>query len=188
MPRNAGVDDVHNPADGRRSEQERRRTAQYLDPFGGEWVDSDGMIGAGRGKVQRTDAVREDPDAIAGKSAKHRRGRLRAEAGGCHARLAGERLPNAWTDFAGQLGLVEDRDAAKNVSLPAFHAGDNDGLALVAVRILRAARGWSFGTGRGHGGAALRAAGIECHRLSGGRKVNSRKRSGECKSGGEHGS
>lgn len=61
---NAPVLDVDDAADRRGTEQQRRRTADDLDPLGQQRVDGDGMIDRGVGDVEAADAVGEHPHPL----------------------------------------------------------------------------------------------------------------------------
>ena len=104
----------------------RRRPAKHFDALRGQRVDRDGVVGAGRRQVEAADAVGQHAHAVARQAAQHRRGGGRAEAGRADARLAGERLADARADFAGEVGLIENRDAAEHVLGAAADAGDDD--------------------------------------------------------------
>ena len=149
LARDAPVDDVDHAADRRRSEQQRRRAAQHLDPLGGQRVDRDRMVGAGGGHVEAADAVGQDADAVAAKAAQDRPRRGRAEAGALHAGLARQRLADARAHFPGQVVAVEHRHAAEHVAGPAADAGDDDLVVMVVMRLRRCG-----GASRGSAGAA----------------------------------
>jgi hypothetical protein len=140
------VDDVDDAADRRGAEQQRRGAAQHFDALGGDRVDRDRMVRAGRRQVERADAVGQDANAVSRKAADYRRRGSRSEARRRNARLLRKRLANAWPDRLVELGLVEHRHAAEHVLGAAADAGDDDRLVLVLVRLLR--RAWRGLLGR----------------------------------------
>ena len=146
--RDAGVDDVDYAADRGRAEQQGRGTAQHLDPFGGQRIDRDLVVGVGRGEVERADAVNEDSHALAGKTTKDwaRGGRTEARRG--HAGLALQRLAEARPDIMLEHLLVDHGDAAEHVARRTADAGDDDRLIGIGVGSLGVTRrGWLGGIG-----------------------------------------
>ena len=160
---NPRIDDVDDAADRRRTEQEGRRAAQDLDPLGRDRVDGNFVVGPDRGHVERPDPVRQDADALALQPAQDRSGRLRAKAGRGNAREPGKRFADARLDRAGQLDLVDHRNAAEHIFGAVANAGDDDRLILVLMGLLRRGRAvwrWRFQrSGRRH--RQLRREGVE---------------------------
>ena len=70
--RDAAVDDIDDATDGRRSEQQCRRPAQYFDAFGRQRIDDNGVIDTGIRNIDAADPVLQNADTLALKAAKHR--------------------------------------------------------------------------------------------------------------------
>lgn len=139
-PGNARVDHVDHPADRRRTEQQGGRTAQHLYSLGGDGVDRNCVIGTGRRKVERADALRQDPDPITGKAAKDGGRGDRTEASGGDAGEPRQGFADTRPKLAAQLGFVENRHAAEDVLLAPADPGDNDRSMWIGVNLFCGAR------------------------------------------------
>ena len=90
--RNAVVDGVDHAAGGVAAVQQGGRATQHFQPLDHQRVDRHGMVEAEVGRVGRGAAVVQQADAVAVQPADHRSAGLRAEAAGCYAGQAVERV------------------------------------------------------------------------------------------------
>ena len=138
--RDARINDVDDAADRRRAEQERGRAAKDFDALGSDRIDGNGVVRPRRRQVEAAYTVGEHAHAVAGEAAKHGRRSGRTEAGCAYARLTGESLANAWTDFASEVGGIEHGDPAEDVSCALADAGDDHLVAMIVMGVVGAAR------------------------------------------------
>jgi len=135
VARDAGIDHVDHAADGRRAEQQCRRSTQHFDPLRGQGVNGDLVVGIGGRQVERADAVDQDADALARQAAKDRARGGRAKARGGDAGKLLERVADARARLVRQGFGVHHRHAAEDIACLTPNAGDDD--RLVDVGMLR---------------------------------------------------
>ena len=151
MTRNPRVDHVDYPADRGGAEEQSGWAAKHLDPFRGDRIDGNGMVGPRRRKVEAADAVGEHAHPVARQAAENRRGCGRAEARRADARLTGEGLANARPDLTREIGRIENGDAAEDVLGSAPDSSDDDFAVVVSMFVMRFFRGARSRGGRSSG-------------------------------------
>ena len=129
------VDDVHEPADGVRTVEQRRRTSHHLDRRRRRGVDGDAVIAGLAREVADALPVFEDEHAIAVQPANHRAGGTGAERALGDARLGRERRAETPLQLLREILARENRRRLIGVELIARIGADRDDLGVVQFRI-----------------------------------------------------
>jgi hypothetical protein len=127
------VDGIDRPTHRLTAEQQNRRAAQHLDPFGGERFYGDGMVGRGVRSVDIADAVGENGNAIALETAQHRARRSGGEAG---CRDAGKReqgIANLPARLLRQILARQGGGAREQIEPLEIGCGDDDFAGAVKI-------------------------------------------------------
>ena len=148
--RDAAVDNVHDTADRRRAEEQRRGPAQHFDAIGGQLVDDDGVIDAGVRHVDAADTIGEHADAFALKAAQNGPRGIGTEGRGRHARLARQRVADGRAKVARQCRPRNDRSSRQHIGPVALERRGDDyfGRCLAVVgggRVIGQGRGGERG-------------------------------------------
>lgn len=96
------------------------------------------MIGARGGDVECPDPIGQDANAVSGEPAKDGCECGRTEARGADARLARQGLADALSNFASEVRLIENGDAAEHVGRFPPNAGHDD--RIMSARVFGIAR------------------------------------------------
>ena len=153
LRRDGFVDHVDDAADRIAAIGERRRAAQDLDAAGIDRIGPDRVIGAGRGRIDRADAVFEHPDAIVTQAADDRAARARAVKGGGDARQAREKLAQRGVEAGDDGVAAQHRRALEAFDACAFERRGDDHLLAARWR-RRGGEGERRGSGEQQSGEA----------------------------------
>ena len=129
------VEQVDRAADRLTAEQQHRGAAQDFDALDGQRVDGDRMVGGGVRRVDRSDTVGQNLDALARKAAEDGTRCAGGEARRRNARLAGQRVSDLAANVARQLVALEHRDVAEDVEAADIGRGDDDRVAGMNIVI-----------------------------------------------------